>query len=207
MNLKVKSNIIICCLVFVSLFLPCCGNNAECASDGDCDMFIGEYCDLSVHTCKCYWWENRSVTLMVNENCSSDMSFESCIAAIQSAMALWNDIECSDMLLTYGGTTTNTDVGYNIENPEVNINLIVWQESSWEYDPNTQLVSKIAYNTASGMAADADIVLNGEGFVFSASDLEDMLGIEFGKVIGVENTESICDKFPTGEPSSCADER
>ena len=125
---------------------------------------------------------------------------------MESAIDYWNSPECSDMLLVYGGTTPRTDVGYDEDNTDENINLIIWRELAWELDPRAILIAALTVDTSNGMAVDCDIEMNGYKYLFSETDIENLLIEEFGHAIGVRDLESLCDRFPTGQPSPCADE-
>jgi hypothetical protein len=211
----IGTRIVLTCILALAVLYTGCGESKECADDGDCDVFNGEYCAPS-GTCQCLWWENRTITFYVNENCSSDMPVENCLAAVQSAADYWNTPECSDIEIVLGGTTPREDVGFDYSGSD-NINLLIWIESSWQIyncpgvrepcrDPRSVALVTTAYNDNTGQVFDADIELNGDEFDFTESTLGEFLIEEFGHVIGVRDIDSLCTKFPTGEPCPCADE-
>jgi hypothetical protein len=202
-------------LFVVLLVLAGCGENTECADDSDCDWPNGEFCSPS-GKCRCYWWADRTMTFYVNEDCSSDIALDDCLSAIQSAVDYWNAPECSDMLLILGGTTPRRDVGYESDG-EDNVNLVIWRESDWQTqdcrdperpcrDPRADALVTATYDTHTGQIVDVDIEFNGEGFDFSKDDIESYMVHNFGDAIGVRDLESLCTRFPTGEPCPCADE-
>ena len=199
--------------LFLLLFQGC-GDSSECEEYFDCDISNGEYCDPS-GTCKCLWWENRTITFYVNENCSSDLPLDGCLSAIRAAIDYWNAPECSDVVLVFGGTTIRQDVGYDPDS-EDNINLIIWLESDWQTHgcpnpeepcrPQGSELSSTAYSTDTGQVFDTDIEFNGETIEYSETLIESRMVHHFGDALGVRDLESLCERFPTGEPCPCADE-
>jgi len=191
------------------------GESKECKDEFDCDLSNGEYCDPS-GACKCIWWENRTITIYVNENCSSDVTLDGCLAAVQNAIDYWNTPECSDVLLVFGGTTPRQDVGYDPDG-EDNINLVIWRESNWQTqdcpdperpcrDQRAEELSTTVYNLDTGQAVDTDIEFNGESIEYSETLIESRMVHHFSDALGVKDLESLCTRFPTGEPCPCADE-
>jgi hypothetical protein len=202
-------------ILALSVLYAGCGENRECRDEGDCDLSNGEYCSPS-GTCKCLWWENRTITFYMNENCSSDVTLVGCLSGVQAAIDYWNAPECSDVLLVFGGTTTRRDVGYD-PHREDNINLIIWLESSWQTqdcpepgkscrDPRVESIATTTYNNANGQALDTDIEFNGESIVYTETDVAFRLIYHFSESLGVRDLDSLCARFPTGEPCPCADE-
>lgn len=202
-------------ILVISVFYAGCGESPECAYDGDCDVFNGEFCSSS-GTCQCLWWENRTITFYLNENCSSDVTIDGCLAAVQAAIDYWNAPECSDVLLVLGGTTTRQDVGYDPDSDD-NINLIIWRESDWQTqdcpepgkscrDPRAESLATTTYNNNTGQALDTDIEFNGESIVYTNTDIAFRLIYHFAESLGVRDLDSLCARFPTGEPCPCADE-
>ena len=110
------------------------------------------------------------------------------------------------MVLVYGGTTPRTDVGYSEDNADENINLIIWREFAWEQNPRAILIATLTVDTSNGMAVDCDIEMNGYKYLLSETNIENLLIDEFGHAIGVRDLESLCTRFPVGEPCPCADE-
>ena len=79
----------------------------------------------------CLWWENRLVTVYLHQDCSVDVPRQNCEDAVWDALEAWNKPPCSDFRFEYGETTTRTDVGFDEDNWNDNINLIIWCESAW----------------------------------------------------------------------------
>ena len=152
----------------------------------------------------CLWWKSRMMTYFINETCSVDVQLNNCINAVQAAFDAWNGHACSDMQLFYGGTTPRQDVGYD-QSKHNNINLVIWLESNWQThecppeqpvcrDPRAIGLTTTTYDTYTGQIVDADIELNGEGFVFSTTtptqvmDIHNTLAHEVGHTIGLDHS-------------------
>jgi predicted Zn-dependent protease len=141
--------------------------------------------DNGVYLC----WEDRTITFMVNENCSSRMTQAGCLAGVLSAMEEWNSPECSDLQIVLGGTTPRTDVGFDLDNPEDNINLILWQDSQWVYRPGTVAMTTVTYHATEGRIVDADLELNGLSYDYETeAAVHNALLHELGHMIGLDNS-------------------
>ena len=153
----------------------------------------------------CLWWKTRSMTYYINEICSVDVQLNNCLNAVQAAFNVWTGHACSDMQIVYGGTTPRDDVGYD-QSKTNNINLVVWLESNWQNhecppekptncrDPRAIALTTTTYDTYTGQIVDADIEMNGEGFVFSTSTPTDVMDIhntvahEPGHTLGLDHS-------------------
>jgi hypothetical protein len=152
----------------------------------------------------CLWWKSRAMTYYINEYCSVDVQRSNCVNAVQAAFNAWTIHACSDMQIIFGGTTPRDDAGYD-QSKTNNINLVVWIESQWqthecpEEKPVCREARAIAlttttYDTYTGQIVDADIEMNGEGFVFSATatttvmDIQNTVAHEAGHTLGLDHS-------------------
>jgi hypothetical protein len=141
----------------------------------------------------CLWWQNRALTYYVNDACSKDVPLNSCQAAVEASGQAWNQPECTDLRFTYKGTTPRTDVGFDQNNWNNNINLLIWQETNWTHDRRAIALTTTTYDTETGKVVDADIEFNGKYFAFSTSDtavrtdIRNTLTHELGHFFGLDH--------------------
>jgi Matrixin. len=146
----------------------------------------------------CYFWVNRNVIFSINKNCSQDVDKTACIQAVQDSLAAWTGPSCSDLVLTYAGTTTQTSIGMDC------LNLIVWRQSNdWNYDKSAIAMTTTTFSKVSGQIFDADIELNGVDYIFATSgasnamDIQNTLTHELGHCIGLADLIDTADSTET----------
>ena len=137
-------------------------------------------------------WRDSDIPVIyyINENGTPD-----CIggfAAIQAAYQTWEDVSCSYMDFTYGGTTSSTAWG-NMDG----INLNVWFESNWSgitgTGSNVIAVNTIWFSTIDGHLLDSDIAYNGENFTWSCTgeagkmDIQNIATHEIGHSLALDD--------------------
>ena len=76
-------------------------------------------------------WPRRCIAYHVNNRGSDNVRLESVQIAVRKSFAAWEQVDCSDVELSYQGETNVELVGYQ---PEAqNVNMVVFQEKSWEH--------------------------------------------------------------------------
>lgn len=136
----------------------------------------------------CFHQPGLQVTFLLNEGCTAGGSLQTCIDSVESAMEVWNASECSDLEILFGGTTPRVDIGYSLENPEANINLIYVQDAGWPHSSANPRVGTIAYDGQSGAVLDYDIEVNNQYLTPTEVDLHNMLARDFGMALGFDKT-------------------
>lgn len=137
------------------------------------------------------FWCASNIPFAINGQGSKDAG-ESSLEAARLAFETWAQASCTDLRFRDLGTTPRIDVGFHPGAAD-NLNLVVWRESScaqvlapsdpcfqdgscgsqhgcWDYSPSAIALTTLSYRTATGEIIDADIELNGAGFVFTTSD-------------------------------------
>jgi hypothetical protein len=146
-------------------------------------------------------WRNPTIALRLSSAGSQDLGDGSELEALRRAVASWEAATpCSAVRFTLLPPSPEAAVGYI--RGGVNETAIVWVEHGWEkdsfHDPSMLALTVVKYLDApgterDGAIVDADIELNGEGFVFSGHgqqdkiDLENTFAHELGHVLGLDH--------------------
>lgn len=146
-------------------------------------------------------WSERSINYVINSAGSDDLRMDdgsplslALEEAVQGAFAAWTGPECSNISITYNGTTEDNRVGYFKDGKDTN--LIIWQEE-WPYaDTSAYALTSVTFSASDGSISDADIELNGEFFTWSTKeipgpnevDLRNTLTHEIGHFIGFDHS-------------------
>ena len=108
-------------------------------------------------------FSNSSVTFYVNENGTPDTEGE--FSAIQSSLQTWSNVNNSNLIITYGGTTPRTPQGLD------GYNDIGWVESNWPHLPWAIGVNVWWFSSAenSNLLIESDIYFNGVNFSWTTT--------------------------------------
>ncbi|MBA2663955.1 MAG: matrixin family metalloprotease [Bradymonadaceae bacterium] len=119
-------------------------------------------------------------------------------AAIIQSFDSWNAPNCSELELVYQGLSKRTEIGYqDTQNPEGNINLVLWQDEAWPYGSYAAVaLTTVTFRPSTGFIVDADIELNGDLYRFTNSDnpantivdVRNTLTHEVGHFIGLDHS-------------------
>ncbi len=143
----------------------------------------------------CLWWKHRLVKVVLNNACSQDVPVNNCANAVWTTLDVWNNPTCSDFRFVSGGTTSRTDVGFDQDNWDDNINLIIWQNDNWPHDDSAIALTTSTYDRLTGEVVDTDVEFNGVNFTFSTAespdvivDISNTLAHEAGHMLGLDHS-------------------
>lgn len=126
---------------------------------------------------------------------------------ILDAFDAWNQVECpgfdapdncSDMLLTYDGTTPQSAIGFDQQDMSNNLNLVVFRDEDWDLVASnlTFALTSVTYNPRTGQIVDADLEINSEIYKQNIGDpadpnlvdLKNTLVHEVGHFVGMDHS-------------------
>jgi len=143
----------------------------------------------------CLWWKERTVQIHLNDACSRDTVLAACQNAVWTTFERWNEPICSDFRFIAAGTTDRDDVGFDQNDWNENINLVVWRETTWQHDPQAIAITTTTYDTLTGEVVDSDIEFNGRDYTFSTAesdevlvDVANTLAHEAGHTVGLDHS-------------------
>lgn len=154
-------------------------------------------------------WRTRQVNFVLGQKNGEEVNLANMELALRHAVDQWNAAECSDLLMTVQGSTSDLRGGFDWkagEGAAPNTNLVVFRGDTetelvdaWLHDPTAIAITTATFVRQSGRIVDADIELNDRAFVFSAcepaepgcivrNDLKNTLTHEVGHAFGLEHT-------------------
>lgn len=144
----------------------------------------------------CVFWGNATFTYRINQNCSADMGdINACVDAVKAGVEVWNEPPCTGMNAVFGGTTPSTEVGFDQDNWNSNINLVVFVESNWPHESSAIALTTTTYNLDAGDIVDTDVEFNGQNFEFddgsgptTRMDIQNTMAHEAGHMMGLDHS-------------------
>lgn len=157
-------------------------------------------------------WPGAQVTFTINDQGTDNSTVapglpQALLETVLSSFAAWNQLECpgfeepdncSDMLLTYEGLTSQTGVGFDQAENAKNINLVVWRDQNWNQIASDQTfaLTSVTFNPNTGRIVDADLEINSEIYTLNIgdpvdpnlADLENTLVHEVGHFVGLDHS-------------------
>lgn len=137
------------------------------------------------------------VRYSIHRDCSADVTFEECLAAIDGGVRAWTDSDCSYIRFEPTPPASCCRVGYVHDGP--NANCIMWREAEWPddptYPPDAVALTTLTYDRADGRILDSDVEFNGAAFTFAADgragvyDIRSTMAHEAGHMIGLDESE------------------
>lgn len=158
-------------------------------------------------------WNTRTIDMQVTRGDGSDLTEGDLDSAVRFAANAWNDVACSDFVVTIGDTTDERRAGFDwaegADSP-ANVNIVTWRSGdegdladTWLHPVSALAITTVTYVRSSGRILDADIEMNDGRFTFTTCepedgcivrhDLRNTLVHEMGHVIGLDHP-------PTNQP-------
>lgn len=150
-------------------------------------------------------WPRSCVTYRINDEGTTNSDAppglsDELVEAITWSFDQWTQVECSAMLLTYGGPTSTSVAQYNDSRNASNVNLVVFRDNQWQAVASDQTfaLTSVTFNPNTGIISDADIEINSEIYPLSVIDpaesdhvdLRNTLVHEIGHFIGLDHVDS-----------------
>jgi hypothetical protein len=140
-------------------------------------------------------WPSACVTYHLHQDGLSGVPFAQVEADIQASFEPWNEPGCSNLTLSYGGTTDEDRVEFDLSCD--NVNTVVFREESWDYLPGTVALTTVLFGLETGTIYDADMEINAVDFDWSVgvdqtpthlADLRNTITHEAGHFLGLDHT-------------------
>ena len=155
-----------------------------------------------------HWQKDTPIPYMINVRGSDDVNDTSDIDALQRSIRHFESIGGANMRFEYLGTTAETEVGYDQQNPADNENLFVWLEDEWPFDPAALAVTVTIFVNETGRMVDGDIAFNGVNYKWTSdpsgvgNDIENTMAHELGHLMGLAHNpgHTAATMFPASFP-------
>lgn len=141
------------------------------------------------------YWAKPCVEMHLNEAGSRYIDFEDVQRVVKDSIETWNVPERSSLVMSYGGLTNETRVGYNPCISE-NANIIVFRDDVWNESSAIMALTSVTNRASNGLIYDADMEINTAMYNFGIVDrrhqnfvdLQNTVTHELGHVIGLEHS-------------------
>ena len=149
------------------------------------------------------YWNQLPAPFHINSAGSPNANKLLTYQAIQKGFSTWNAVTCSCFSFQYKGLTSSTVLGYDINHPNDNINLIIFQTKKWPHISNAVGVTSTIYNQNTGEIIAFDMELNNITYLFSINgkpiknksgflqptiDIQNTVTHEAGHALGLDHT-------------------
>lgn len=136
-------------------------------------------------------WLNRDIAYAFNQNSTQKLDAHDAMEAVRKSFAVWQNVTLrpgegptcplikavpytTDLTFTELPPTSQNFSGFNYLDPNANLNLILFRDTTWpHFDPNTSGVIALTtttFNNITGEIFDADVEFNTGKFQFSTTD-------------------------------------
>lgn len=147
------------------------------------------------------YWRSPCVEYKVNEEgtsqVESDRIADTTYEAIRASFNAWNNVECSELQMVDGGTTSVTAAEGPPTGDNERMSLVVFRDSDWDSvvgaTRRAYALTSVSYLPDTGQILDADIEINSEGYELNIlgeprptqADLQNTLTHEVGHFLGL----------------------
>lgn len=152
-------------------------------------------------------WITFPIPYHINRDATANADKDATYTAIQTSFDTWQSQSCTCLTFSYKGLRAESDIGYDQSKPEENLNLVVFQTSSWSHDRRAVAVTSTVFRTDNGVIVAFDMELNNLNYRFSLNgqsrtmDIQNTVTHEVGHVIGLDHsTNNAATMFAAGQP-------
>ncbi|MGM0557496.1 MAG: matrixin family metalloprotease [Myxococcota bacterium] len=165
------------------------------------------------------YWRSPCVEYKVNEDgtsqVESDGIADTTYEAIRASFNAWNNVECSELQMVDGGTTSVTAAEGPPTGDNERLSLVVFRDSDWGTVPGASArsyaLTSVSYLPDTGQILDADIEINSDTYDLNIlgeprdmqADLVNTLTHEVGHFLGLahsfESEATMYSQAPLGE--------
>ncbi len=140
-------------------------------------------------------WKTPCVEIHLNEKGTKTLPFEDVEAVVKTSIEAWNVPDRSSVVMSYGGLTDETRIGYNPFIDE-NANIIVFRDEEWNESVMIMALTSVTNRSSTGQIYDADMEINTYQYRFGivsdptdeVVDLQNTLTHELGHVLGLDHS-------------------
>ena len=139
------------------------------------------------------FWRGRFITYSIDLAGCPDTDMGQTRSAVVRSFNTWESQACTDIFFSYAGLVDDVEPNHFTQEAD-GINLVMWLlEWPEDWSPDSLAQTSFVWNERTGEILDADIVLNGEHFYWTASsqtvtDIENVLTHEIGHLLGFGHT-------------------
>lgn len=137
-------------------------------------------------------WPSSCVRYHLNPNPGEDLNAGDYEEAIRESFEVWNEVECSELSLLYGGETDEDRIGF-VQGAQ-NANIIVIRDDVWRHPEDILALTSVTFNPLNGNIADADIEINDVNFRLTTDkedvsiDIVNTIAHEAGHFLGLDHS-------------------
>ncbi len=143
-------------------------------------------------------WRGNNINFWINPEIPPGLAEGDVLYALRASFSTWSIPSCTCIRFKDNGTTTSRELGYDVNNPDANINIILFQQTSWGHDSRAVAITSNVFNESTGEVVAFDMELNSVNFTFSIDgkprnnvgtmDIRNVVTHEVGHVIGLDHS-------------------